>query len=188
LLRVWSGNPSWREASSLVGNRSLGSEQRRGGEALAMSDQRVVQVAEVRAALQPPRLHHGQHPLHEPAPRRALAPEGVLPPQHATAQHPLRPGQLRRLVRLIKPSSGGLWSRTPVPSDRPRSLYDFLYQPTDRCFHRGSSSRVVKLRDTSSPDRIGKWTAACPMLAVRAVGRCMVTGVFFEKRRSTPWR
>ena len=55
-------------------------------------------------------------------------------------------------------------------------------------FHRGSSSRVVKPRDTSSPDRIGKWTAACPMLAVRVVGRCKVTAVFFEKRRSRPRR
>src|SRR5947207_3229481 len=54
--------------------------------------------------------------------------------------------------------------------------------------HRGSSSRVVKLRDTSSADRIGKLTAAWPMLAVKVVGRCRVTGVFFENRRSTPWR
>jgi hypothetical protein len=29
-------------------------------------------------------------------------------------------------------------------------------QPADGRFHRGSSSRVLKLRDTSSPDRIGK--------------------------------
>jgi hypothetical protein len=46
----------------------------------------------------------------------------------------------------------------------------------------------VKLRDTSSPDRIGKWTAACPLPTVGIVGRYAVTGVFLEKRRNTPCR
>src|SRR5262249_50058975 len=80
--------------------QSLSSDQRRGGEALAMSDQRLRQVAENRAALQPPRLHHGEHPLHEPAPGLALAAERILPPQHPAPQYPLRV-----VVRRLDPSS-----------------------------------------------------------------------------------
>src|SRR5262249_34623478 len=60
-------------------------------------------------------------------------------------------------------------------------------EPYRHC-HQGSSSRVAKPRDTASPDRIGNWTAAWPALSFRLVGRYRVTGVFFEKRRRTPWR
>ena len=48
-----------------------------------MSYDRAMQVIQHRTFLQPQGLDHGQHPLHEPAPRRAVATEGVLPPQHA---------------------------------------------------------------------------------------------------------
>ena len=54
-----------------------------------MSAQGLVEVRQHRPALQPTRLHHRQHPLHEPTPGRAGAAEGVLPPQHPAAQHPL---------------------------------------------------------------------------------------------------
>ena len=55
-----------------------------------MGDQRLVQVAEHRPALQPQRLHRRQDALHEPATLGTVAAERVLPPQHPPAQQPLR--------------------------------------------------------------------------------------------------
>jgi hypothetical protein len=55
-----------------------------------MSYDRTMQVIQHRTFLQPQALDHGQHPLYEPAPRCAVATEGVLPPQHAQAQDPFR--------------------------------------------------------------------------------------------------
>ena len=48
-----------------------------------MSHNRATQVIEHRTVLQSQGLDHGQHTLDETASRRAVATEGVLPPQHA---------------------------------------------------------------------------------------------------------
>src|SRR5512135_3762713 len=51
-----------------------------------MGYDRAIQVIEHRTFLQPQGLYHGQHPLHEPTPRRAVATKGILAPQHAQAE------------------------------------------------------------------------------------------------------
>jgi hypothetical protein len=51
------------------------------------------------------------------------------------------------------------------------------YRPADVRFPRGSSSRVVKLRDTSFPDHAGNSTAACPSAWGMGGGRWRVTGM-----------
>jgi hypothetical protein len=55
-----------------------------------MSYDRAMQIIQHGTFLQPQGLDHGQHPLHEPAPRRAVATEGVLPPQYAQPQDAFR--------------------------------------------------------------------------------------------------
>src|SRR5579859_7029187 len=55
-----------------------------------MCNQRLVQVAHDWQTLQPTRLHYRQHPLHEAATTLAVTAKGILPPQHAATQHPLR--------------------------------------------------------------------------------------------------
>jgi len=47
-------------------------------------------VIEHRTVLQSQGLDHGQHTLDETASRRAVATEGVLPPQHAQAEDAFR--------------------------------------------------------------------------------------------------
>ena len=49
-----------------------------------------IQVIQHPAFLQRRGLDHGQHPLHEPAPDRAVATKSVLAPQHAQAQDAFR--------------------------------------------------------------------------------------------------
>ena len=51
-----------------------------------MGYDRAIQVIEHRTFLQPQGLYHGQHPLHEPTPRRAVATKGILARQHAQAE------------------------------------------------------------------------------------------------------
>ena len=51
-----------------------------------MGYDRAIQVIEHRTFLQPQGLYHGQHPLHEPTPRRAVATKGILATQHAQAE------------------------------------------------------------------------------------------------------
>ena len=48
----------------------------------------AIQVIEHRTFLQPQGLYHGQHPLHEPTPRRAVATKGIL--RHSTPKRRMR--------------------------------------------------------------------------------------------------
>lgn len=66
-----------------------------------MSHNNAMQVIQNRLFPQPQRLDHGEHPLREAVPRRALAAEGVLAPEHAHAQ-----GPLRVVVRRLPPFHG----------------------------------------------------------------------------------
>lgn len=85
-----------------------------------MCHQRFVQVAEDRPTLQPARLHHGQHPLHEAAPRLAVRAKGILPPQHPAAQHPLCM-VVRRLDPVADHEPPHRWQQLQhVPAERRR--------------------------------------------------------------------
>ena len=60
------------------------------GDVRAPAGDRAIQVIQHRTFLQPQRLDHRQHPLHELAPRCAVAADGVLAPQHAQTQNAFR--------------------------------------------------------------------------------------------------
>ena len=65
-----------------------------------MSDQRLIDIAKHRPALQPPRLHHRQHPLHEPAPLGTVRPPADSPPDHRMAKRAFG-AIVRRLDTLV---------------------------------------------------------------------------------------
>jgi len=70
-----------------------------------MGDEGFLEGAQYRVTLQPARLHRRQHPLHEAAARRAVTPEGVLPPQYTTTPQTLRV-VVRRLAAAVGHSDG----------------------------------------------------------------------------------
>ncbi len=55
-----------------------------------MSQDRAIQVVQHGTLLQPQGLHHPLHPFDKPAPRDAVAAEGILSPDNARSQDPLR--------------------------------------------------------------------------------------------------
>ena len=72
--------------------------------------------------LQPQRLDHRQHSHLKAAPRRAVAAEGVLPPQHAHAEDVLdmivrRLDSLDRCERLVPVAKVSHHRRQPRPDD-----------------------------------------------------------------------
>lgn len=64
----------------------------------AMGDEGFAEIGQHVPLLEPQRLHRGENPFGEPAPRLAVVAEADLPPQHRRAQRPLRP-----VVRRLDP-------------------------------------------------------------------------------------